>query len=143
MLTTPVAATAPASAPAMPTLVAGRKERQAPAHSRGRAKGTQDETGPSEPILSDDEAETSEAEEVASQHAESSESGDDDTGSGSESMSAKAKEGSEAESGDGSSSDSNPDLDSGVDGDNTAESSPLKKRRRGLLEPKTTSADFL
>lgn len=71
-------------APTAPPLAAGRREGQAPARDRGRARGTRVESCPSEPILSDDDAETSDSEEASSQHSDSSESRSDDAGLGSE-----------------------------------------------------------
>ncbi|GMP23426.1 hypothetical protein CsSME_00001034 [Camellia sinensis var. sinensis] len=106
----PVGATAPA--PVVPPPVAGRREEQISGRGRARARGTRDESGPSEPIPSDDDVEKSDSEEAASQHSESSERGDDDAGS---------------KSGDGSSSDSSPDSNSDADGDNALESSPPRK----------------
>ncbi|XP_028061250.1 uncharacterized protein LOC114264755 [Camellia sinensis] len=107
-----------------------KRERQAPVRSRGRARGTRAESGPSEPILSDNDAETSEAREAGSQHFESSESGDNDAGSGSESGDADAEEGSKAESGDGSGLDSDLDSDSYADRDSAAEFAPPRKRTK-------------
>ncbi|XP_028078521.1 uncharacterized protein LOC114280335 [Camellia sinensis] len=93
----PSVLTGAAVGPAVPPSAAGR-ECQAPARSHGRARGTRTESGPSEPILSDDDAETSKTEEAASQHSESSESRDDNVGSGSESGDTEADKGSEAKS---------------------------------------------
>ncbi|XP_028077299.1 uncharacterized protein LOC114279273 [Camellia sinensis] len=95
------------------------EERQTPARSRGRARGIQAESGPSEPILSDDDAETSDFEEGASQHSESSESEDDD-----------AEEGTGAKSGDDAGSGSGSDSDNDADRDSAPESSPLRKRTK-------------
>lgn len=115
-----------ALAPAVPPSAAGRREGQAPARDRGRARGTRVESGPSEPILSDEDAETSDSEEASSQHSDSSESGSDDAGLGSENG-GDAKSSSEAESGDDAGSGSYPGSDSGADGDSAPESSPPRK----------------
>lgn len=125
----PSALAGAAPGPTVPPPTAGR-ERQAPARNRGRARGARAESGPSEPILSDDDAETSEAKEVTSQHSKSSESGGDDADSCSESEDVDVEEGFEAESGDGSGSDSDPDSDSGADGDSATESAPPRKRTK-------------
>lgn len=122
-------ATAAAPALAVPPLAARRRERQAPARSRGRARGTRVESGPSEPILSDDDAEMSDSEEAVSQHSESSESGDDDTGSGFESG-GDAEASSKAKSGDDTGSGSGLDSNNCADGDNAPESSLLRKRTK-------------
>lgn len=122
-------------APATPPPAAGRRERQAPArgqdvcHGRGRDRGARSRSSPSEPVLSDDDAKTSDSKEAVNQHSESFESGYDDAGSGSESGD-DAKAGFETGSGDdiGSSSESNSD--SGADGDNAPESSPRKRTKR-------------
>ncbi|XP_028118967.1 uncharacterized protein LOC114316515 [Camellia sinensis] len=58
--------TAAAPAPTVPPPTVGRKERQTPARSRGRARGIRAKSGPSEPILSDDDAEMSDFEEGVS-----------------------------------------------------------------------------
>lgn len=60
----PAAVVAPV--PVAPPPAAGKRERQAPTRDRGRARGTRVESGPPEPILSDDDAETSDSEEAAS-----------------------------------------------------------------------------
>ncbi|GMP26358.1 hypothetical protein CsSME_00002828 [Camellia sinensis var. sinensis] len=127
----PTASAAAIAGPSTPPLAA-RRERQVPARSRGRARSAQAESGPLEPILSDDDNETSETEEAVGQHTESSESGDDDTGSGSVSGDADAEEGSEAEGDNdsGSGSDSASGSDSSADGDSSTESSPSRKRTK-------------
>ncbi|GMP47176.1 hypothetical protein CsSME_00015055 [Camellia sinensis var. sinensis] len=107
--TAPGAAAAPTPAMLPPTV--GRRERQVLARSRGRARGTRDESGPSEPILRDDDAKMSGSEKVVSPQSESSESGDDGNSS-SESGDADAATSSETESGDSTNSDSHADKDS-------------------------------
>ncbi|XP_028091054.1 RNA polymerase II-associated factor 1 homolog [Camellia sinensis] len=125
----PAVAAAPALA--VPPPAARRRERQAPARCRGRARGTRDESDPSESILSDDDVETSDSEEAASQHSKSSESGND-VGSGSENRGDDAEEGSGAESEDDASSSSGSESasDNGADGDSAPESSPPGKRTK-------------
>ncbi|GMP99157.1 hypothetical protein CsSME_00046744 [Camellia sinensis var. sinensis] len=97
------------------------------ARSRGRARGTRDESGSSEPILSDDDAETSGSEEVVSPQSESPEIGGDDIGLGSESGDADIEAGSETESRDGTSSDSGLNSDSGAN--ETVPQSPFLRGR--------------
>ncbi|GMP27647.1 hypothetical protein CsSME_00003542 [Camellia sinensis var. sinensis] len=127
VLPIPTAPAAVAPGPSV-SLPAARRERQAPARSRGRARSARAESGPSKPILSKDDTVTSEAEEATSQHAESSQSGDDNADSGSASGDA-TEPSSEIESSDdfgfGSASGSN----SGADGD-SFESSPRKRTKR-------------
>ncbi|GMP94471.1 hypothetical protein CsSME_00043924 [Camellia sinensis var. sinensis] len=93
-------------------------------------RGTRGQSSPPEPVLSDDIAETSDFEEVACRHSESSESGDDDTGSGSESGGDDARESSGAESGDDIGSGSESDFDSGADGDSAPKFSHSMKRTK-------------
>ncbi|GMP69062.1 hypothetical protein CsSME_00028458 [Camellia sinensis var. sinensis] len=124
-----VPAGAAALAPAISPPAAGRRDTKIPTCGRGRARGTRDRSGPSEPILSDDDTEMSDSKEAASQHSESSESADDDTGSGSESG-GDAETSSEVEGGDGSGSDSGLDSDSGANGDSAPESPSRKRTKR-------------
>mgnify|MGYP003702455161 CR=1 FL=1 len=83
---------------------------------------------PLEPILSDDDAETSDSENVASRHSKSSESGDDDTGSGSESECGNVGEGSGVERGDDTSLGSESDFDNGAGGDSAPLAALSRKR---------------
>lgn len=117
----PAAIVAPALAVPPP---AGRR--------RERDRGTHFRSSPPELILSDDDAKTSDSGEVARQHSELFESGDNDTGSNSESGSDDAETGSGAESGDDvdSGSGSETDSDNSVDGDSAPESSPSRKRMK-------------
>ncbi|XP_028071228.1 uncharacterized protein LOC114273628 [Camellia sinensis] len=97
---------APAGAeagPSAPPSLAERSGRQAQTDSRGRGRGTHSESGPSEPVLSDDDDEMSE--EAVSPQSESSQDGD--------------------ETGDGSGSDSG----SGADGSSSGPSSRKRTRR--------------
>lgn len=70
-----MAAALPASA--APSLVVGRRERQAPVRGRdirrdrGRDRGARGQSSPSEPVLSDDNAEASNSKEAMSRHSES------------------------------------------------------------------------
>ncbi|KAL7163133.1 hypothetical protein ACSBR2_039266 [Camellia fascicularis] len=108
---TPAPPDAPAGAttgPSVPPPAAERRGRQAQTHGRGRARGIRSGSVPSEPILGDDDDETSEEAEAASPQSESSEGGDEE----------------------GSGSGSDPALDSGVDGDSAPESTPLRKRTK-------------
>jgi len=118
-----------APAPAMSPSIVGRGERQALIRSRGRARGTRDESGPSEPILSDDDAETSGSKEAVSPQSKSFESGDDGD-FGSESGDADAEVGSERESEDGTGSDSSSDSDSGANEDSAPKSLPSRKKTK-------------
>ncbi|GMP87938.1 hypothetical protein CsSME_00040110 [Camellia sinensis var. sinensis] len=107
--------------PSAPPPVAGRGRWEALARSRGRARGTRDESGPSKPILDDDDGETSEDEEAASPQSESSEDGESDVGL-------------DSEGGDNAEADSAASLDtgasdSGADGD-SSESMPRKRTKR-------------
>ncbi|XP_028126590.1 uncharacterized protein LOC114323245 [Camellia sinensis] len=97
---------------------AGR-ERQALA--RGRM-------GCREPIMRDDD-ETSETEEAADQHDESSESGDDDADSNSTSGD-EVELDSDTEDDDDSSFGSTSGLDSGANGDSSVESTPSRKKTK-------------
>ncbi|GMP69061.1 hypothetical protein CsSME_00028457 [Camellia sinensis var. sinensis] len=124
-----VPAGAAALAPVISPPAAGRRERKIPTCGRRRARGTRDRSGPSEPILSDDDTEMSDSKEAVSQHSESFESGDDDTSSGSESG-GDAEASSKVEGGDGSGSDSGPDSDSGANGDKAPESPSRKRTKR-------------
>ncbi|XP_028060208.1 uncharacterized protein LOC114263818 [Camellia sinensis] len=98
---------------------------------RERDRGTRGRTSPPEPILSDDNAETSDSGEAVSRHSKSSESRDDGASSSFESGDV-AEEGSGAESGDDadSSSGSETDSNSDVDGDSAPKSSPPRKRMK-------------
>ncbi|GMP48083.1 hypothetical protein CsSME_00015565 [Camellia sinensis var. sinensis] len=115
-----------APGPTVSPLAVGERGKQAPARSRGRARGPQDENGPSEPFLSDDDAETSGSEEAVSPQSESSESGDNND-SKSESG-GDAEPGSKAESGDDSGFDLASGSDSGAVGDSFG--SPPRKRTK-------------
>ncbi|XP_028090384.1 uncharacterized protein LOC114290642 [Camellia sinensis] len=84
------------------------------------------ESGPSEPVLGDDD-ETSEEAEAASRQSESSDGGDSDAGSNStDSEAGEAEEGSD--------SGSDPALDSGADGGDAPESAQPKKRTKRASE---------
>ncbi|GMP94382.1 hypothetical protein CsSME_00043854 [Camellia sinensis var. sinensis] len=98
---------------------------------RGRDRGTWGQSSSPEPILSDDNTETSDSEEAVSQHSKSSESGDD-AGSSCECGGDDTEVGSGVESGDnvGSGSGSKTDLDSGTDEDSALESSLPRKRTK-------------
>lgn len=128
-------APAVAATPAVPPPAVGRREGQAPARGQevsrgwGRDRSARGHSSPSEPILSDDDAETNDSEETVSRHSESFESGDDDTNSGAESRSDDAAS-SEAESGDDTGSGSKSNSYSSADGDSAPESSPLRKRTK-------------
>ena len=68
--------------PSAPPLAAGRERWEAPARSRGRARGTYDESGPTELVLDDDDDETNDDEgEAVSLQSESFEDVEGDTGS--------------------------------------------------------------
>lgn len=124
----PVAAATPV--PAVPPPATERRERQASwSCGRGRARGTWVENGPSKPILSGDDAKTSDSEEAMSQHLNSFESESDDADSGFESG-GDAEESSKAESDDDTSSGSGSNSDNGAGGDSAPESSPPKKRMK-------------
>ncbi|XP_028071396.1 uncharacterized protein LOC114273783 [Camellia sinensis] len=116
-----------AARPSVPPQAAERERRGDPAHSRGRARHTNDESGPSKPVP--DNEETDEDEEPTSPQSESSEGEGDGTGSGSEGD-GDTEEGSEEGSGGNSGSSSDSDLDSGADGDSVVGSTPPRKRTK-------------
>ncbi|XP_028067183.1 late secretory pathway protein AVL9-like [Camellia sinensis] len=113
---TPDAPAGAATGPSEPPPTVGIERREAPARSRGRARGTCDESGPSEPARDDDDDETGEDDEAASPQSESSEDGDDNAGS-------------DSEGGDDTEAGSAGASDSGADGD-SSRSVPRKRTKR-------------
>ncbi|XP_028064950.1 uncharacterized protein LOC114268050 isoform X1 [Camellia sinensis] len=109
--------------PSVPLPTTERRGRQAQARSRGGVRGTRGKSGPSEPILGDDDDETSEEAEIASRQSEPSDGGGDNAGSDS-----AVSEAGEVEEGSGLRSD--PASDSGANGDDALESTRSRKRTK-------------